>query len=100
MSGAAGNVTYEITGDAEGFSLSGSVLTRSGQSESCTVQITAAGDENHNAFTGTITVNWPSPDPGEGASTGDSLSVLAAALALSTLCGAAAVLSRRRGKTE
>ena len=48
--GAAGTVSYEISGEANGCSLNGSVLTSGGNTGSVTVNVSVAADDNYNAL--------------------------------------------------
>ena len=55
--GATGDVTYAISGEANGCSLNGSVLTSGDNTGSVTVNVTIAADDNYNALAATpITV--------------------------------------------
>ena len=54
---AVGEISYVISGEANGCSLSGSVLSSGENTGICTVTVTAAGDANHNAVSADITVN-------------------------------------------
>jgi hypothetical protein len=57
LNGATGDVGYAISGDANGCTLSGSVLTSGGNTGTVTVNVTVATDENYNALAATpITV--------------------------------------------
>jgi len=57
MNGATGAVSYEISGDAKGCSLNGSVLTSGTNAGSVTVNVSVAEDDNYNALAATpITV--------------------------------------------
>ena len=61
--GAAGAISYEISGDAKGCSLSGSVLTSGNNTGSVTVNVTVAADENYNELAATpITVTISDKD--------------------------------------
>ncbi|MBR4798906.1 MAG: LPXTG cell wall anchor domain-containing protein, partial [Clostridia bacterium] len=64
VTGAEGEVTYEITGDANGCTLEGSILTPGTAEGSCTVSVTVAGDDNRTGGAGRITVQI-SPAPQE-----------------------------------
>ena len=58
LNGATGAVSYEISGEANGCSLNGSVLTSGSNTGSVTVNVTVAGDANYNALAATpITVS-------------------------------------------
>ena len=60
LNGAAGTVSYEISGEANGCTLSGSVLTSGSSAGSVTVNVTVAEDDNYNALAATpitVTVN-------------------------------------------
>ena len=57
LNGATGEVTYEISGEANGCSLNGSVLTSGDNTGELTVNVTVAEDGNYTALTATpITV--------------------------------------------
>ena len=57
LNGATGNVTYAISGDENGCTLNGSVLTSGENAGEVTVNVTVAEDDNHEALTATpITV--------------------------------------------
>ncbi len=57
LNGATGNVTYEISGDAKGCSLNGSVLTSGDVLDTVTVNVSIAADNNYEALAATpITV--------------------------------------------
>ena len=58
--GAAGDVSYEISGEANGCSLNGSVLTSGNTTGTVTVNVTVAADANYNALAATpitVTIN-------------------------------------------
>ena len=58
--GATGDVSYAISGDANGCSLNGSVLTSGNTAGTVTVNVTVAADDNYNALTATpitVTIN-------------------------------------------
>ncbi len=57
LNGATGDVSYTISGEANGCSLNGSVLTSGTDTGSVTVNVTVAADDNYNALAATpITV--------------------------------------------
>ena len=53
LNGAAGDVSYEISGEANGCSLNGSVLTSGANTGSVIVNVTVAADDNYNALAAT-----------------------------------------------
>ena len=54
---AVGSISYAISGETNGCSLSGSVLTSGENTGSCTVTVTAAGDTNYKEVSADITVS-------------------------------------------
>ena len=57
LNGATGDISYTISGEANGCSLNGSVLTSGTDTGSVTVNVTVAADDNYNALAATpITV--------------------------------------------
>ena len=58
--GATGDVSYAISGDANGCSMNGSVLTSGSTAGTVTVNVTVATDDNYNALAATpitVTIN-------------------------------------------
>ena len=64
LNGATGAVTYEISGEANGCSLTGSVLTSGNNQGTLIVNVNVASDENYNALAATsITVTITNKNP-------------------------------------
>ena len=53
LNGATGAVSYEISGEANGCTLNGSILTSGANTGSVTVNVTVAADDNYNALAAT-----------------------------------------------
>ena len=63
VNGTEGNVTYAFSGEANGCSLSGSTLTSGVTTGSVLITVTAAGNDNYQSKSGTITVTITEKEP-------------------------------------